>query len=80
MSSRTKRTLPRTFTNGIFRSDCRRLTLDAEIFNSSATSATVNSSAGWLESVGIFIKEQYRIGTMNWPMFDSTVSLFRPSA
>ena len=39
---------------------CRRRTVDSEIFRNSATPAIVNNCIVWLESVGIFFKEQYR--------------------
>ena len=80
MSPFVKRTLPPTLTNGSARADCKRRTLDTEILSSLATSAVVRSSPSGVGSIGIPIKEQYRIGTRNWPMCNSTVSLFRPSA
>src|SRR3989338_8478606 len=61
MSALENRTLPPTLMKGTFLPCWRRRTLVAEIFNSSATSAMVNSSIVELESVGIAIKEQCEV-------------------
>jgi hypothetical protein len=48
--------------NGIRRRCCKRLIPETDIFRSSAASAMVSKSIAGLESIGILVKERYRIG------------------
>src|ERR1700719_2839440 len=65
MSSLANRTLPPTLWNGMCLPCCKRRTPATEILKTSATSGMVNSSIAGPDSVGIFVKEQYRVGKPN---------------
>ena len=48
--------------NGICRRCCKRLIPETESFRSFAASAMVSRSIAGFESIGILVKERYRIG------------------